>query len=112
MVRFKRMAAVFVLAALAAGPAVAQGPQAGGPGRDGRGAGPLAGVPLASLNLTQTQQDRIRDIREKNRQEMQALQDRMRNDILSVLTAEQQTQLKQLQAEQGDRRERRRSRQP
>jgi Spy/CpxP family protein refolding chaperone len=54
---------------------------------------------VESLNLSQAQQDQIRDIRERNRQAKQALQERMRSDVLAVLTAEQQAKLKQLQAE-------------
>ena len=61
------------------------------------------GVPLASLNLTQAQQDQLRVIRERNRQEMQALQERTTNEILAILTAEQQAQFKELQAQQGPR---------
>ena len=103
MVRFKTMAATLLITALAVGSAVAQGPRGGGPGREGRGGGPLGGIPLASLNLTQAQQDQIQGIRERNRQEMEAIQERMRNDILAILTAEQQAQVKQLQAERSRR---------
>lgn len=97
MIRFKTIGAALLIAALAAGSAVAQGPRGGGAGRGG----PLAGIALESLNLTAAQQDQIRDIRERQRQEMQALQERMRTEILSVLTAEQQAKVKQQQAEQG-----------
>ena len=112
MIRFKTIGAVVVVAALATGPALAQGPRGGRGGRGGGPDGPLGGISVESLNLSQTQQDQIRDIRERNRQAMQALQERMRNDILAVLTAEQQTKLKQLQAERGSRRDRDRSQQP
>jgi Spy/CpxP family protein refolding chaperone len=101
MIRFKTIGAALLIAALATGSAVAQGPRGGGAGRGGGGGGPLAGIPLESLNLTAAQQDQIRNIRERQRQEMQALQERMRAEILSVLTAEQQAQVKQRQAEQG-----------
>ena len=114
MIRLKTIAAGVLIAGLAAGSAVAQGPRGGGAGREGRGGpgGGASGLPLASLNLTEAQQDQIRTIRERNRQEVQALQERMRNEILSILTPEQQAQVTKLQAEQGDRRERRRGQQP
>ena len=107
MVRFKTMAVAVLVAALAAGSALAQGQRTGGPGREGRGGGPFAGLPLASLNLTQAQQDQIQSIRERSRAEMEALLERTRNEVLGVLTPEQQAQVKKLQAEQGDRPERR-----
>jgi Spy/CpxP family protein refolding chaperone len=118
MVRTKVLQAIggaALVAALAAGTATAQAPLdggRGGPGRAGRAGGPggLAGVPLASLNLTQAQQDQLRVIRERNRQEMQALQERTTNEILAILTAEQQARFKELQAQQGPRGERRRER--
>src|SRR5688572_28035784 len=116
MIRFKTMGAALLVAALAGGSALAQGPRGGGAGRGGPGGGPLAGIPLESLNLTAAQQDQIRDIRERQRQAIQVLQERMRAEILSVLTAEQQAQVKQRQAEQGGSgqtgRERRRGQQP
>ena len=103
-----------LVAVLAAGTATAQAPLdggRGGQGRAGRGGGPGGlGVPLASLNLTQAQQDQLKVIRERNRQEMEALQERTTNEILSILTAEQQAQFKELQAQQGQRGERRRER--
>src|SRR5688572_14166429 len=85
MVRFKTIAVAVLVAALAAGSALAQGQRAGGPGREGRGGGPFAGLPLASLNLTQAQQDQIQSIRERSRAEMEALQERTRNEVLGVL---------------------------
>jgi Spy/CpxP family protein refolding chaperone len=71
MIRFRSlMAGALVVAVLATGAAFAQGVRGGGPGRfggpDGRGF--RGGLPLASLNLTEAQQDLIRDIRERNRQ--------------------------------------------
>ena len=112
MIRMKTIGVAVLVAAMAAGSALAQGQRSGGPGRDGRGGGPFAGLPLATLNLTQAQQDQIRSIRERSRAEMDALQERTRNEILGVLTPEQQARLKQLQAEQGDRTERRSRRRP
>jgi Spy/CpxP family protein refolding chaperone len=43
---------------------------------------------------------------------MQELQERLRSDVLAVLTAEQQAKLKQLQAERPARREGGRNQQP
>ena len=117
MVRTKVIQAIggaALVAALAAGTATAQAPPdggRGGQGRAGRAGGPGGlGVPLASLNLTQTQQDQVRVIRERNRREMQALQERTTNEILAILTAEQQAKFKELQAQHGPRGERRRER--
>jgi len=61
--------------------AFAQGPRGGGPGALGRGAGPagrVGGLPLAGLNLTQAQQDFIRDIRQRNRESARAIEERLR----------------------------------
>jgi protein CpxP len=70
MTRFRiSIAAVLVAALTAGGAAFAQGPRAGGPGGRG-GGGALAGaLPLASLDLTQAQQDLVRDIRERGREQ-------------------------------------------
>jgi Spy/CpxP family protein refolding chaperone len=73
MNRFRSLTAgALLIGMIAGGAAFAQGPRGGGPGRfggpDGRG-GP-GGLPLAALNLTQAQQDLIRDIRERNRDAM------------------------------------------
>ena len=112
MIRFKTIGAVVLVGALAGGSALAQAPRGGRGGRGGGPDGPLGGIPVEALNLSQAQQDQIRDIRERNRQAMQALQERMRNDVLAVLTAEQQARLKQLQAERPVRREGGRNQQP
>ena len=68
------LAAILSVGALAE----AQGP---GDGRGGRG-GPVgrgfAALPLRDLNLTQAQQDLIRDIRERNRAELQQVEARAR----------------------------------
>jgi Spy/CpxP family protein refolding chaperone len=60
-------------------------------------------LPLASLNLTQAQQDAIGTIRERNRAEMEVIQARMREEILSVLTSEQKTEVQKLEAERAQR---------
>ena len=97
-------AGVLVVGMFAGGAAFAQGPRAGGPGRAGRVGGPGgAGLPLASLNLTQAQQDAIGTIRERNRAEMEALQARMRDEILSVLTPEQKAEVQKVEAERAQR---------
>ena len=69
--------AVVVVAALSTGAAFAQGPRAGGPGRAG-GRGALGGLPIGALNLTQAQQDLVRDIRERGRDGVGPLDERLR----------------------------------
>jgi len=97
-------AGVLVVGMLMGGAAVAQEPRPGGPGRGGRAGGPGGGgLPLASLNLTQAQQDAIATIRERNRAEMEALQARMRDEILSVLTPEQKAEVQKVEAERAQR---------
>jgi Spy/CpxP family protein refolding chaperone len=81
MNRFRWMMAAALVAALGAGSvAFAQGPRGGGPGRPGGpgGRGLMGGLPLASLNLTQAQQDLIRDIRERSRGEMSQIDAKLR----------------------------------
>ena len=80
--------AVGVLAASLAlgGAAFAQGP--GGPGRGGRfgapgsggfgGPGGAIGLPVRELNLSDAQQDQIRDIVQRHRDEMRTAQDHLR----------------------------------
>jgi Spy/CpxP family protein refolding chaperone len=57
-----------VVALLATGVAMAQGPRSGGPGGRGmRGGGPLGvGLPLRELQLTDAQQQQIHDIRSRH----------------------------------------------
>ena len=80
MNRFRWMTAVALAAALCIGGAAsAQGPRGGGPGRaGGPGGRGLGALPLASLNLTQAQQDLIRDIRERSRGEMSPIEAKLR----------------------------------
>ena len=104
-------AGALVVGMLAGGAVFAQGPRGGGPGRGGRAGGPGGGLPLASLSLTQAQQDAIATIRERNRAEMEVLQARMRDEILSVLTPEQKAEVQRAEAERAQRREQRRTRQ-
>ena len=151
MGRIKTIAAALLVGALVTAPAIAQGPRAGGPGRAGRLGGPGAGlgIALGSVNLTQAQQDLIKDIRERGRQELQSLQQRLRtaeearqdairtvplneglirsttlaladvqadvavqeartfNEIFAVLSPEQQTQVRNQQAERQTQRDQR-----
>ena len=81
MKRFHVISAAVLAAVLSVGAlAEAQGPAAAGrPGRGGPGGRGFAGaLPLRSLNLTQAQQDLIRDIRERNRTEMQQIEGKAR----------------------------------
>jgi Spy/CpxP family protein refolding chaperone len=81
MKRFTVVAAVVLAAVMSVGEAAwAQGPRVGGPGGPGRagGRGMFGALPLGSLNLTQAQQDLIRDIRERNREEVRQVEARLR----------------------------------
>jgi Spy/CpxP family protein refolding chaperone len=73
-------AAVLVAGIIAGGSVLAQGPRGGGAGRAGRGggAGLLGGLSIASLNLTQAQQDLVRDLRQRGREEVRPLEATMR----------------------------------
>lgn len=79
MLRFRLLATGVALAALlSTSVALAQGPRGGGPfgGRGGRG--PMAaGLALAQLNLTETQREQVRTIRERYRDQTQALVQRL-----------------------------------
>lgn len=80
MTRIHFLAASALAASLTlGGVAYAQGP--GGPGRGGRfgapGAGGL-GLPVRELNLTDAQQDQIRDIVQRHRDDMRMVQERLR----------------------------------
>ena len=60
----------------------AQGPgfgrRGGGPGRPGGVGGPGVALPLRDLNLTDAQQQQVRDIRERHRDEAQQIGERLR----------------------------------
>ncbi len=88
MTRFRTLTAgVLVAGLLASGAAFAQGP--GGPGRPGGpggrggrpggpgGAGDL-GLPLAQLNLSDTQRQQIRDLTQRRLQENKQVEERLR----------------------------------
>jgi Spy/CpxP family protein refolding chaperone len=74
------------------GVAVVQGRPFGGPGAFG-----LPG--LRALDLNDAQKDQIKTITESHREEMRQIAERMRTQVLSVLTPEQQQKLNELRAE-------------
>ena len=141
MKRFHWMTAAVAVAALLAGGLVyAQGPRGGRPGGPG-GRGPLGGLPLRQLQLTDAQQEQVRQIRSRHETQMRdamtkletarraqqkavetvpadeaqitsltqdmtqaevdvAIQaSRLNGEIWSVLTPDQQSQLKKLRAD-------------
>src|SRR3970040_1418883 len=83
MVRHFRFLGVSALvAALVAGGALAyaQGPGHGGARGRGPGfgpGGPQAGLSLRALDLTEAQQEQVRQLSQQNREQMRALMDRM-----------------------------------
>jgi len=82
MVRHFRILGVSALvAALVGGGALAyaQGPEPGGPRGRGPGfGGPGAGLSLRALDLTDAQQEQVRQLTQQNREQMRSLMDRMR----------------------------------
>jgi len=72
----------FVVGLLAGGAlAYAQGPEPGGPRGRGPGfgaGGPQAGLSLRALDLTDAQQEQVRQLTQQNREQMRGLMDRMR----------------------------------
>ena len=81
MFRYRSLATGVAMVALLATSAVfAQGPRGGGAfaGRGGRGPmGPALGLALGQLNLTEAQREQVRDIRERNREQIQSLAQRL-----------------------------------
>jgi Spy/CpxP family protein refolding chaperone len=87
MKRFRTLTIVAVLSGLlAGGVALAQGPGPGGrrgpggfggPGGPGRPGGP-GGLPLQALNLTDAQQDQIKQLMEQQRTQNQAVAEQLR----------------------------------
>jgi periplasmic protein CpxP/Spy len=77
MNRFRSLATgVALVALLATSVAYAQGPHGGG--RGGRGFGPGApGLMLNELNLTDAQRQQVREIRDRNREQTQAVARRL-----------------------------------
>jgi len=91
MRRFHWLAIVVMFAVLVVGTvAFAQGQ--GGGGRRGGDPRFAPGVELRGLDLSDVQRDQIRDIVQRYQQQMQT-------EIMAVLTPEQQTKAKALQAE-------------
>ena len=82
MVRHFRILGVSALvAAVVVGGALAyaQGPEPGGPRGRGPGfGGPGAGLSLRALDLTDAQQEQVRQLTQQNREQMRSLMDRMR----------------------------------
>jgi periplasmic protein CpxP/Spy len=84
MNRFRSFAAGAVVAAMLATAAgsYAQGPldgRRGGPGGPGgRRGGPELGLPLRQLNLTDAQEQQVKDIRERHRDEARQIGERLR----------------------------------
>jgi Spy/CpxP family protein refolding chaperone len=82
MKRIHVIGAIMLAAVMSIGSlAEAQGPRAGGPGAGRKGfigRGATGGLPLASLNLTQAQQDLIGDIRERQRDELRQVEAKVR----------------------------------
>src|SRR5262245_9428017 len=79
MNRIRSLATGVALAALlATSVAYAQGPRGGGPfgGRGGRGPGG-PGLALNQLNLTDAQREQVKEIRDRNRDQTQALVTRL-----------------------------------
>jgi protein CpxP len=86
MNRFRwSLGAFAVVAMLAAGVVHAQGSRGGGPGGRGRGGfGPGAGLPLRQLQLTDAQQDQVKQIRSRHEADMR--------DAMTRLEKARQTQ--------------------
>jgi Spy/CpxP family protein refolding chaperone len=82
MIRFRNLTAgVLVAGLLASGTAFAQGPGAfgRGGGRGGRPGGPGdLGLPLAQLNLSDSQRQQIRELTQRRLQEGESVQTRLR----------------------------------
>ena len=81
MFRYRLLATgVAMVALLATSVVFAQGPRGGGAfgGRGGRGPmGPGLGLALGQLNLTEAQREQVREIRERNREQIQSLAQRL-----------------------------------
>ena len=93
MIRVRSLTAAVAVFALAAGVVYAQGPRGGGPG--GRGMrGPLGGLPLRELQLTDAQQQQVKDIRTRHQTEMR--------DAMTRLEAARQAQQKAVEAVPAD----------
>lgn len=80
--RFRILGVSALAAALVSGAlAYAQGPAPGGPHGRGLGigpGGPGSGLALRALDLTDAQQEQVRQLTQQNREQLRALMDRMR----------------------------------
>ena len=86
------VAGAVVAGMLASGAAFAQGPRGDGPGgRGGRGPGWVGGPGLAirALDLTESQQQQVREIRERHAATAKAVGDRLRQALEAQRTAVQ-----------------------
>ena len=92
MTRFRALTLTAVLAGLlAGGVALAQGPGPGhrghgGPGGFGGFGGP-GGLPLHALNLTETQQDQIRQVMQRSREQNRNVGEQLRTAVEAERTA-------------------------
>src|SRR5262245_14101543 len=79
MIRSLRFAAIAGMMALslAGGSAFAQGPGPGGRGRGPGGPGGPGGLPLRQLELTDAQQQQVRDVMQKHRDETRGMMERL-----------------------------------
>lgn len=81
MTRFQSVTAIAVVELMVlTGVVFAQGPRGGGPWR-GSGGPAGFGLPIRELNLTDAQQQQVRDIRDRSRQESQAAGERLRTAL-------------------------------
>jgi len=96
MIRFRSITAAAAVFALAAGVVYAQGPRAGGPGGPGgRGMrGLFGGLPVRELQLTDAQQQQVKDIRSRHQAEI--------HDAMSRLETARQAQQKAVEAVPAD----------
>ena len=107
------IASVVLTALLAAGAAIYA--QAADRGARGRGPGGFArgapvGLALRELNLSESQQEQVRQLMMQYREQVQVLNDRLEGDIRSLLTPEQQQQADKLRADREAQRKDRRQR--
>ncbi|HEY1306100.1 MAG TPA: periplasmic heavy metal sensor [Vicinamibacterales bacterium] len=96
MIRVRSLTAAVAVFALAAGVVYAQGPRGGGPGGPGgRGMrGLFGGLPLRELQLTDAQQQQVKDIRSRHQADIR--------DAMSRLEAARQAQQKAVEAVPAD----------
>jgi Spy/CpxP family protein refolding chaperone len=103
------LVAVVLVSGLVVAVMAQPGPRRGPGGFGGPGGGGLPG--LQQLDLTDAQKEQIKQINESHRAEferlatqMRELREKVQSEVVTVLTAEQQAKLKELQAQRGQRR--------